>query len=539
VRPLPPLQQSRAALFSLSAHGALLALLLLLGRGAGSPAAHAPIIEATLVSFIAREAPAPPSAPLAPEPNPDPLAAEQAPAAVPEPPQPDPAPALRTEPPDPEPALRTEPREPVPTAGEPPAQPSPLPPATPEPEAAPVAPAPAALATTLPPAEPITPEPVPPAPAERAPPTMLEEHVGETVRSQLASWTGRFTADAPTPALEWRADGQRFTAVLTKLPASDPMGMEQLRVEVTTERDGERLATELRMTRVAFSNFAQFIDRWDPNVQIHDDVIDGRFHSNSEIRVSREGGVRPLFNGKVTLAARDVASDGTGFLNRRAMFPAGIETSVRRIVLPPRATALDADAVATERSQRIARDARLTFHADGSYDWQHLDGGARGRGTLDDEPFYVLADDGANLEVSGTVNGKVLVYSPATIVVTDDLRYAEDPRSPGASDFLGLVAERTVEVDEPQVTGPGDLEIHASIYARQRFQVRAYRSRASGTLRIHGSVTAGSVSATEPRFATKIEFDDRLTTLRAPGFPLSDRYELDSWNGEWRVLQTD
>lgn len=69
--------------------------------------------------------------------------------------------------------------------------------------------------------------------------------------------------------------------------------------------------------------------------------------------------------------------------------------------------------------------------------------------------------------------------------------------------------------------------------------MRDYRSRPSGTLRIYGSVTAGSVSATEPRFATKIEFDDRLATLRAPGFPLSDRYELDSWNGEWRTLQTD
>jgi hypothetical protein len=41
------------------------------------------------------------------------------------------------------------------------------------------------------------------------------------------------------------------------------------------------------------------------------------------------------------------------------------------------------------------------------------------------------------------------------------------------------------------------------------------------------------VTATEPRFATKIEFDPRLATMRAPGFPLSDRYELESWSGEW------
>ena len=42
--------------------------------------------------------------------------------------------------------------------------------------------------------------------------------------------------------------------------------------------------------------------------------------------------------------------------------------------------------------------------------------------------------------------------------------------------------------------------------------------------------------STEPRFATRIEFDDRLTTMRAPGFPLSDRYELDAESDEWRVV---
>jgi hypothetical protein len=48
-------------------------------------------------------------------------------------------------------------------------------------------------------------------------------------------------------------------------------------------------------------------------------------------------------------------------------------------------------------------------------------------------------------------------------------------------------------------------------------------------------VSAGSVTATEPRFATKIEFDDRLEDQRAPSFPLTDRYELEDWSGEWRV----
>jgi hypothetical protein len=315
------------------------------------------------------------------------------------------------------------------------------------------------------------------------------------------------------------------------------MGMEQLAVELTTQRNGERLVTELRMNRVAFSNFAQFIDRWDPEVEIHDDLIDGRFHSNSEIRVSRDRRVRPVFNGKVTLAADDIRTDGVGFLNRRTMFPAGLETSVRRIVLPPRAATFDPAIVPPERLARIELDSLITFHADGTFESQALEDGVAGeRGTLGDEPFYLLGGEDVALHVRGTVNGKVLVYSPARIVIVDDLRYADDPRAPGAGDYLGLVAERTVEIDEPEVTGSGDLEVHASIYARSRFLVRSYLSRRSGTLVIYGSVAAGSVSATEPRFATKIEFDERLTTMRAPGFPLSDRYELDSTSGEWRVV---
>jgi hypothetical protein len=190
-----------------------------------------------------------------------------------------------------------------------------------------------------------------------------------------------------------------------------------------------------------------------------------------------------------------------------------------------------------DRVHRFAHDSLLTFHADGTFDARPLrDAGVGSGGAFGDEPFYLLANEGVTLHVRGTVNGKVLVFSPERIVVVDDVRYADDPREPGAGDYLGLVAERNVEIAEPEVTGTGDLELHASIYARSRFAVRGYRSRRSGTLAIYGSVAAGSLSATEPRFATRIEFDDRLTTMRAPGFPLSDRYELDSMSEEWRVV---
>jgi hypothetical protein len=357
------------------------------------------------------------------------------------------------------------------------------------------------------------------------------------VRSQLSSWTGKLSPDDPDSTLTWREDGQTYTAVLKRVPATDAMGMEALAVELTTQRDGEQLVTELRMSRLAFSNFGQFVNQWDPDVSLHDDVIDGRFHSNSQVTIGRTGRATPEFRGKVTIAGSGYTTgDGPGFISRRKLFPAGIETRTRRIALPERAAALDAVA-GPHNSERFARDTALAFHADGTVSWRNIEPGTpETRRALGDEPFYLVAAEDADLEVSGTVNGKVLVYTPAHIVITDDLRYAADPRTPLADDYLGLVAERTVEIAEPDVTGPGDLEVFAAIYARQRFVVRNFNARRSGTLIIHGSLTAGTLTASEPRFATKIEFDNRLTTMRAPSFPLSDRYELDATTGEWRVV---
>jgi hypothetical protein len=527
-RPPAVRRGGRAALLSVAGHGLLVTLLASITLPEHWGSRESPLIIAELVTARV----------------PDPPGTADEPAAEP---QPAPAEVVDVEPVEPVEPPPASPAEPVAPAPAPQAaEPAPaLEPPSERPEESPPEPLPTERFAEVPepPTDVPTADDVAPAGAAPdvaplpAPRRALASHEETAVRRQLASWTGQLSPEEGNATVVWRDAGQEYTAVLKRMHAADAMGMEQLLVELTTERGGEKLTAELRMNRVAFSNFAQFIDRWDPEVQIHDDLIDGRFHSNSEIRVSRDRGIKPVFTGKVTLAAGDVRTDGVGFLNRRTMFPAGLETRVRRIVLPPRAQTFQQGAVPDERTHRVTRDSLLTFHADGTFDARALDGDADAtRGSLGDEPFYLIAAEDVSLHVRGTVNGKVLVYSPQHIVVVDDLRYAGDPRAPGADDYLGLVAERTVEIGEPELTGPGDLELHASVYARNRFTVREFRSRRSGTLIIYGSVAAGSVSATEPRYATRIEFDDRLTTMRAPGFPLSDRYELDSLSGEWRVL---
>ena len=368
----------------------------------------------------------------------------------------------------------------------------------------------------------------------------LDDTEQAMLAKRLESWTGSFTPNAPDPTLTWRENGRRYTAVLRRQPATDATSMDHLTVEVTTESDGDRLLTELRMTRMAFSNFAQFVDRWDPEVVVHDDEIDGRFHSNSTFRVNGGPGVRPVFRGKVTLAASNFeTASGTlgssgGWVNRRTMFPAGLKTMAHRISLAPR---LPPDTRGDD-VQRFDHDAAITFYEDGSYGWRSgVSSQPEQRGVLTDRPHYLIGTrDNVTLEVQGTVHGTVLVYTPGRIVIVHDLRYAHDPHEPGAADYLGLVAERSVEIDEPNVTGPGDLEVYASIYARELFAVRNYLSKPAGKLFVYGSLAAGSLTATEPRYATSVHFDPRLTTMRAPGFPLSDRYELESSSGEWRSV---
>jgi hypothetical protein len=86
------------------------------------------------------------------------------------------------------------------------------------------------------------------------------------------------------------------------------------------------------------------------------------------------------------------------------------------------------------------------------------------------------------------------------------------------------------------VTGPGDLEIDGAVYARKRFVVRGAHAPGRAKLLIYGSLTAGSLTETEPRYATRVEFDPRFERVRPPGFPVTDRYELEAWDGRWRIV---
>ena len=497
--------RGRAALASIALHAALVLALVGL-RFAGEPglASTTEIVRVALVSVLPDAAPqseAP--APASDAPSPEPAVAVVETDVRPEPQPPEPAPAAP---------------EPVPTTPEP----------VPEvaPEVAVVLPTP-----TVPKTEVAAPkEPSPPKPQT----VSIDAAEFEMLDRRITELAARFDVVTERQDVVWRHRGQTYNATLERVPAADSMSMDELKVTVSTEQDGRRLSTQLGMRRLAFSSFAQFVDRWDPQVRIHDDEFDGRFHSNSTVYVERSGGVQPAFHGEVTIAQNIDTSYSEHFIRRDEVFLGGLETRVPKIFLPRRVSPLSDEREAAQVHE-LSADARITFYADGSYSWRYVEASAIAeRATLGDEPHYLVAAEDATLYLRGIVNGKVLVYSPRRIVIENDVTYAAHPAFvPDSDDFLGLVSDGNVEIAEPEATGPGDITVHAAIFAKRSFTVRSYGARGLATLNVYGSVAAGSVSATEPRFRTKVQFDDRLANLRPPSFPLTDRYELGAWDGLW------
>ncbi len=341
--------------------------------------------------------------------------------------------------------------------------------------------------------------------------------------------------EAHRTEVAWQQDGRQYSAVLLRQQASDGSALERVIAEVSTSDRGKNLTTRVNLRRLAFSQFTQMVDTWDPMVQMHDDEIVGRFHSNSQLKLLHDASKAPKFSGKVTTAARNFDLE-TKARRPAEIFPAGIETRASRIEIPESVQPFDwAPRDGGARVHEFKGDTHIRFFRDGSFTW-------KARGTTEaqyvkeppGEPVYLVAASGATLYVQGTVSGRVLVYSPQKVVIEGSLTYARDPREhPDSGDYVGLVSSKYVEVAAPRVTGPGDLEIDAAIFAGRRFTVLNWNHPRGATLRIFGSLSAGSLSATEPRYATKVEYDRRFERERPPGFPSTDRYEAADWNGDW------
>jgi hypothetical protein len=351
----------------------------------------------------------------------------------------------------------------------------------------------------------------------------LEQLAAEALKSSRAEVT-------------WEQDGRQYSALLIRERANEGTALERITAQVSASDHGRKLTTLVNLNRLAFSQFTQMVDHWDPNVAIHDDEIVGRFHSNSRFSLLADSRTTPRFLGKVTTTARSF--NNTSVVRRRDadIFRGGLETGTSEIELPESPQPFEwAPRDEQARVHELSRDTRIRFFADGSYRWTELDTAqSHYLNEPSEHPVYFIAANKAALRVEGVVAGKVLLYSPRRIVIEGSITYANDPRTDsGSEDYLGIVSDRVVEVAPPGITGGGDLEIDAAIYAGHRFVVTSIDHPRTATLRIYGSLAAGTISATEPRYGTKIDYDPRFERQRPPGFPSTNRYEVAEWDGKW------
>lgn len=334
---------------------------------------------------------------------------------------------------------------------------------------------------------------------------------------------------------------RQYAVAIRHQEAESSMDFDALEVTVTIEQYGKTFSSRLTYRRVGFSQFAQFVDYWDPYVMVHDDRFDGRFHTNTPFKMSSSNGVHPHFADKVTAPDYQVYTrGGFGFFREDSIFRAGVETGVAPIEFPKNLERFYRSFSADSTTLVFHDEVWLEFKREGTVYWRTKKTALQqGMHRFDPEsPFLILGLERQKLHLRGTVRGKVLVYSRGHLAVDGSVTYARSPEIfQDSEDFLGLVSERDIQISPPEVTGEGDLYLYAAMLAKGRFVVQNYTRPSHRTLFIYGSLSAGSISATEPRFATRIRFDRRLRVKRPPFFPTADRYELAEWDRRWQMQQ--
>ncbi len=160
-----------------------------------------------------------------------------------------------------------------------------------------------------------------------------------------------------------------------------------------------------------------------------------------------------------------------------------------------------------------------------------------------------------NVGVSGTLNGRVTLYSNGSIVLVDDLRYANDPVTGVCRDILGLIADKDIVISDnallkPQDPGSGyqnmdetkDVDIHAVMMALgNSFRVQNYNAgptavnncgttvNGRGCINLSGGLIQnirGAVGQSNGNgFAKRYTYDHCAVINPPPYFPTTGRFQ--------------
>ncbi len=286
-----------------------------------------------------------------------------------------------------------------------------------------------------------------------------------------------------------------------------------------------------------FSNDEGGFDYW--NYWQTGDTVAGPLYTHSILRTSGS----PIFLGKATSYMGiypDPSSSGS-----QTNYYGGWEVGID-IPVPTNTTALVDAAITGNNGAPINtvsiynEKTTFTFQADGSVIRQV---GSGAQVTL---PLSTIAPTGviystADINVKGTLNGQLSIYSTDDIFIIDDLIYADDPTvNINSDDLLGLIAGDDIIVADNSANS-NSVNIQACLLAiGSSFTAENWWERTpSGELRVYGSIVQNNRGRIGiylwwwdyllKGFKKKYAFDARLNTITPPSFPTVSHMRLIAW----------
>jgi hypothetical protein len=268
------------------------------------------------------------------------------------------------------------------------------------------------------------------------------------------------------------------------------------------------------------------------------DTVWGRVHSNGQMHMTGT----PTFMEKLTTSKGIDPKLGAGVNN--AVFKKGYETGVAEIAFPTDLSILSNAATSGGRMYTGNVTVRLEggTSADGDgYAVVYNNAGSKiDSFMLGSASFNGALGSTGRVDVSGTVDGRLSLFSTTDVYITDNIKY--ENRTSGSNDILGLVSETNVTIAD-NTANQNDVFIDASIFARSgSFSAENYnKGKLRGTVNILGSIvqqTRGAVgtfsgSTIKTGFLKRYRYDDRLSdpNFRPPYFPgfITSTYAISSW----------
>ena len=164
-------------------------------------------------------------------------------------------------------------------------------------------------------------------------------------------------------------------------------------------------------------------------------------------------------------------------------------------------------------------------------------------------PNGVIYADGANVHVSGVLDGRVTICAAGltgkgkqgNIYIDGGITYANNPLTGPSDDILGLVAENSILIADNAANAGKSIDIQASVFCRTGgFTAENYSTRGiEGSIRLLGGIQhnarepVGTFTGSPPHIVSgylkNYLYDQRLMTDAPPFFPTTGQFEIVSW----------